>query len=129
MAEATKEEVIGTGALEGLDSPFTLMLTRKSWASYFRLGFSIGLGKEWSNLGLKGLPSKLHKPLVFPCPLMSHCNSRFLKMTNSRRLSTRQSPNIVAGPICPYLLPCILTRLSKLHLSTHHISPLMLAKS
>jgi hypothetical protein len=30
MVEVTKEEVIGTGALEGLDSPFTLMLTHKS---------------------------------------------------------------------------------------------------
>jgi hypothetical protein len=30
MEEVTKEEVIGTGALEGQDSPFTLILTRKS---------------------------------------------------------------------------------------------------
>jgi hypothetical protein len=30
MAEVTEEEVIGTGALEGQDSPYTLMLTRKS---------------------------------------------------------------------------------------------------
>jgi hypothetical protein len=30
MAEVTEEEVIGTGAREGQDSPFTLMLTRKS---------------------------------------------------------------------------------------------------
>jgi hypothetical protein len=31
---------------------------------------------------------------------MSHCNPRFPKMTDGKRLSTRQSPNIVAGPIC-----------------------------
>jgi hypothetical protein len=30
MAEVTKEEVTRTWDLEGLDSPFTLMLTRKS---------------------------------------------------------------------------------------------------
>jgi hypothetical protein len=30
MIEETKEEVIGIGALEGQDSPYTLMLTRKS---------------------------------------------------------------------------------------------------
>jgi len=30
MAEVTDEEVIGTGSLEGEDSPYTLMLTRKS---------------------------------------------------------------------------------------------------
>jgi hypothetical protein len=116
MAEATEGEVIGTEAQEGQGSPYILMLTHKSLASCFRPYFSIGLGKEWSNLGLKGLLSKLHKPLVFPCPLMSHCNPRFLKMTDGKRLSTRQSPNIVAGPIYPYLLPCLLTPLSKLPL-------------
>jgi hypothetical protein len=30
MTEVTEEDVIGTGALEGQDSPYTLMLTRKS---------------------------------------------------------------------------------------------------
>jgi hypothetical protein len=30
MAEVTEEEVIGTGSLEGQDSPYTLMQTRKS---------------------------------------------------------------------------------------------------
>jgi hypothetical protein len=30
MEEVIEEEEIGTGALEGLDSPFTLMLTHKS---------------------------------------------------------------------------------------------------
>jgi hypothetical protein len=30
MEEVTKEEVIGKVALEGLDSPFALMLTHKS---------------------------------------------------------------------------------------------------
>jgi hypothetical protein len=30
MAEVTEEEEIGIGALEGLDSPFTLMPTHKS---------------------------------------------------------------------------------------------------
>jgi hypothetical protein len=30
MAEVTEEEEIGTRALEGLDYPFTLMLTHKS---------------------------------------------------------------------------------------------------
>jgi hypothetical protein len=53
------------------------------------MDFSIGLGKEWSNLGLKGLPSKFRKPPVFLCPLMSHCNPRFLKMTDGKILSTQ----------------------------------------
>jgi hypothetical protein len=35
-------------------------------------------------------------------------------MMDGKRLSTRQSPNIVAGPICPCLLLCLTTRLSKL---------------
>jgi hypothetical protein len=30
----------------------------------FQAGFLTGLGKEWSNLGLKGLPSKPHRFLV-----------------------------------------------------------------
>jgi hypothetical protein len=30
MVEVTEEEVIGTGSLEGLDSPFNLMMTHKS---------------------------------------------------------------------------------------------------
>jgi hypothetical protein len=30
MEEVTEEDVIGTGALESQDSPFTLMLTRRS---------------------------------------------------------------------------------------------------
>jgi hypothetical protein len=30
MAEVIEEEVIGTGAPEGQDYPFTLMMTRKS---------------------------------------------------------------------------------------------------
>jgi hypothetical protein len=30
QVEVTKEEVIGTGALEGQDSPYTLMQNRKS---------------------------------------------------------------------------------------------------
>jgi hypothetical protein len=30
MAEVTREEVIGTGAIEDQDSPYTLMLTCKS---------------------------------------------------------------------------------------------------
>jgi hypothetical protein len=31
MEEVTEEELIGTGALEGQYSPYTFMLTRKSW--------------------------------------------------------------------------------------------------
>jgi hypothetical protein len=90
------------------------MLTHKSLANCFRPDFSIGLGKEWSNLGLKGLLSKFGKPLVSLCLLMSHCNPRFLKMMDGKRLSTRQSPNIVAGLIYPYLILRLLTPLSKI---------------
>ena len=75
----------------------------------FQDGIFIGLEKEWSNLGLKGLPSKPHRFLVSLCPLMSHCNLKFPKTTDGKRLSTQQSPNIVVGPICPYLLPSLLT--------------------
>jgi hypothetical protein len=127
MAKETEGEVTGTEAQEGQGSPYILMLTHKSLASCFRPDFSIGLGKEWSNLGLKGLLSKFCKPLVSLCLLMSHCNPRFLKMMDGKRLSTRQSPNIVAGPIYPYLLLRLLTPLSKLP-PTHQCSPLMLAK-
>jgi hypothetical protein len=114
MVMETEGEVIGTEAQEGQGSPYILMLTHKSLANCFRLDFSIGLGREWSNLGLKGLLSKFRKPLVSLYPLTSHCNLRFLKMMDGKRLSTRQSPNIVAGPICPCLLLHLLTRLSKL---------------
>jgi hypothetical protein len=128
MAEATEGEVIAIEAEDSQGSPYTLTMTHKSYANCFRMEFSIALGKEWSNLGLKGLPSKLHKPLVFLFPLMSHCNSRFPKTMDGKRLSTQQSPNIMTGPICPYLLPRLLTRSPKLHLSTHQLSPLMLVK-
>jgi hypothetical protein len=89
MAEETKGEVIGTDAQEGSGSPYILMLIHKSLANCFRTDFSIGLGKEWSNPGLKGSLSKICKPLVSLCLLMSHCNPRFLKMMDGKRLSTR----------------------------------------
>jgi len=110
MAEETEGEVIGIEAQEGQYSPYILMLTHKRLAICFRPDFSIGLGKEWSNVGLKGLLSKFWNPLVLFYPLMSHCNPRFLKMTNGKRLSTRKSPKIVAGPICLCLLPHLTIR-------------------
>jgi hypothetical protein len=36
-------------------------------SNYFKMDFLIGLGKEWSKLGLKGLPSKPHRSLVSQC--------------------------------------------------------------
>jgi hypothetical protein len=72
------------------------------------------LGKEWSNLGQKGLPSKPHMSLVSQCPLMSHYNLKSLKMMDGKRLSTQQSLNIVAGLTCLYLLLHLLIKLSKL---------------
>jgi hypothetical protein len=58
--------------------------------------------------------------LVSQFPLMSHYNLKSLKMTDGKRLSTQQSPNIVAGPICLYLLLLHrLTQLSKFPLHTH----------
>jgi hypothetical protein len=89
MAEETEGEVIGTEAQEGPGSPYILMLTHKSLDSCFRPDFSIGLGKEWSNPGPKGLLSKFRKPLVSLCLLTSHYNPRFLKMMDGERLSTR----------------------------------------
>jgi hypothetical protein len=97
MAKETEGEIIGIEAQEGLDSPYILMLIHKHLASCFRPDFSIGLGKEWSNPGLKGLLSKFYKPLVSLCLLMSHCNPRFLKMMDRKRLSTQQYLNIMAG--------------------------------
>jgi hypothetical protein len=128
MDKENKGEITGTEAQECQDFPYILMLTQKILASCFKPYFSIGLGKEWSNLGLKVLLFKFHKPLVSLCLPMSHCNPRFLKMTDGKRLSTRQSPNIVAGPIYPYLLLHLLTPLSKIPLPTHQCNPLMLVK-
>jgi hypothetical protein len=119
MVRVTKEEEIGTGALEGQGSLYILMLTRKSWDNYFKMDFLTRLGKEWSNLDQKVLPSKPHMSLVSQCPLMSHCNLKSLKMTYGKRLSTRQSPNIVAGLTYLYLLLHLLIKFPKLPLSTH----------
>ena len=58
MVEETEVEVIGTEAQEGQGSPYILMLIHRSLANCFRMDFSIGLGKEWSNPGPKGLLSK-----------------------------------------------------------------------
>jgi hypothetical protein len=127
MAEETEGEVIGTEAQEGQGSPYILMLTHKSLASCFRPDFSTRLGKEWSKPGLKGLLSKSRKPLVSMCFLTSHCNPRFLKMMDGKRLSTQQSPNIVAGLIYPYLFLHLSTQLSKFP-PTHQYSSLMLEK-
>jgi hypothetical protein len=127
MVEEIEGEVTGTEAQEGQGSPYILMLTHKILASCFRLDFSIGLGKEWSNPSLKGLLSKSRKPLVSMCLLTSHCNLRFLKMMDGKRLPTRQFPNIMVGLVYLYLLLRPLTPLSKLP-PTHQCSPLMLAK-
>jgi len=54
---------------------------------------------------------------------MFHCNLEFLRMTDGRIFLTHQSPNIVAGPICLYLLLHQLTRMSKFLLHTHMYSP------
>jgi hypothetical protein len=106
MAEATEGEVIGTRGPRRPRFSIHFDTDSQELGQLFQaMDFSIGLGKEWSNLGLKGLPSKFCKPLVSLCPLMSHCNPRFLKMMDGKRLSTRQSPNIVAGPICPLPSP------------------------
>ena len=94
----------------------------------FHVGFFNWIGKGVVQPRPERLPSKLHMPLVFSCPLMSHCNPRFPKMTDGKRLSTRQSPNITAGPICLYLLPHLSIRLTKIHLSTHQFSPSMIEK-
>jgi hypothetical protein len=64
MVGETEEEEIGTRALKGQGSLYTLKQTHKSLASYFKLDFLTGLGKEWSNLGLNDLPSKPHRSLV-----------------------------------------------------------------
>jgi hypothetical protein len=128
MVEETEGEVTRTEAQEGRCSPYILMLTHKRLANCFKPDISIRLGREWSNLGLKGLLSKFCKPLVSLCLLTSHYNLRSLKMMDDKRLSTRQSPNIVAIPIYPYLLPYLLTPLSKLLLLTHQCGPLMLEK-
>jgi hypothetical protein len=53
---------------EGQGSPYILMPTHKSLANCFRLDFSTRLGREWSNLGLKGLLSKSCKPLGITIP-------------------------------------------------------------
>jgi hypothetical protein len=95
----------------------------------FQDGFLTGLDKEWSNLGQKGLLSKPHMSLVSQFPLMSHYNLKSLKMMDGKRLSTRQSPNIVVGPICLYLLLLhLLTKLSKLPMHTHQYSLPMQAR-
>jgi hypothetical protein len=64
MVGVTKEEEIGTGALEGQGFLYISMQTHKSLASYSKLDFLTGLDKEWSNLGQKGLLSKSHMSLV-----------------------------------------------------------------
>jgi hypothetical protein len=118
MEGVIEEEEIGIGALEGQGSLYILMQTRKSWANYFKLDFLTGLGKEWSKLGYKVLPSKPHMSLVSQCHLMYHYNLNSLKMTDNKRLSTRQSPSIVAGLTCLYLLLHLLIKLSKMPLPT-----------
>jgi hypothetical protein len=60
-----------------------------------------------------------HVPGILVLPHVS-LQPEVPKMTDDKRLSTRQSPNIVAGPICLYLLLLHrLTQLSKFPLHTH----------
>jgi hypothetical protein len=66
MAEEIEGEVTRTEAQEGQGSPYILMLTHKSLASCFRLNFSIVLGKEWSNIGLKASFPSSTSPW-YPC--------------------------------------------------------------
>ena len=39
MVRITREEEIGTGALEGKGFPYILMQIHKSWTNYSKLGF------------------------------------------------------------------------------------------
>jgi hypothetical protein len=89
MAEETEVEVIGTEAQEGPGYPYILTLIHKILANCFISDSSIGLSREYSNLGLKGLLSKPHKHPVSLYLLMSHYNPRSLNMMDGRRFSTR----------------------------------------
>jgi hypothetical protein len=92
------------------------------------MDFLTGLDKEWSDLGLKGLPSKPHRSPVSQFLLMSHCNLNSLKMIDGKRLSTLLSPNIVASLNYLYMPLHLLIKFSKMPLPTHHYSLLMKEK-
>jgi hypothetical protein len=69
-----------------------------------------------------------HVPGIL-CPLMFLCNLKFPRMTDGRRLFTQQSPTIVAGQICLYLLLLhLLTQMFIFPLHTHLYSPPMQEK-
>jgi len=128
MAKETEVEVIGTEAQEGLGSPYILTMIQKSLDNYFMSDSSIGLGREYSNLGLKGLLSKPCKHPVSMYLLMFHYNLRSLKIMDGRRFSTQQSPNIMVGPTCISLLLCRLTPLPKFPLTTCKCNPPILER-
>jgi hypothetical protein len=128
MVEETEVEVTGTEAQEGPGSPYILTLIHKILANCFMLDSSTRLGRELSNLGLKGLLSKPCKHPMSLYLLMSHYNPRSLKMMDGRRLSMRKSPNIVASPNFLCLLLYWITPLPKLPLTTHQCNPPMLAR-
>jgi hypothetical protein len=128
MAEETKVEVTGIEAQEGPCSLYILTLIQKSLAKCFMPDYLIGLGREWSDLGLEGLLSKHRKPPVSLYLLMFHYNLRSLKMMDGMRLSTRQSPNIMSGPTCLCLLLRRLTPFPKLPLTIRQCNPPMLAR-
>jgi hypothetical protein len=59
-------------------------------------------------------------PQALNIPILPHVSLQpeVPEMMDGRRLSTRQSPNIVAGPTCPCMFLRLLTPLSKLPLTT-----------
>ena len=97
MAEETEVEVTGTKAQGGLSPQFILMLILKTWANCSMLDHLIGLDREYSNQGLKGLPSKPLKPPIYLCLLVSLYSLKSRKTMGGRRLFTQQSPNTMAS--------------------------------
>jgi hypothetical protein len=97
MKKETKVEVTRTEAQGGLGSHYILMLIMKSLANFSMLGSLIALDREYSNRGLKDLPSKPLNPPAYMCLLMSLYSLNSQKRMGGRRLFTWQSPNTMDG--------------------------------
>ena len=94
----------------------------------FQAGFFNWIGQGIVQPRSERPPFSLKTSMEFMCLLMCPCNQKSLQMMDGKRLSTRLSLTIMAGPIFHYLLHHLTILMSRFPMLTHLFNPHMLVK-